>query len=88
MPGAPNAVSHRAAKSAVGVLSADHAPVPPPKHPVYALTTFELTDYRRELEHALSTLPGHAAREQLRQRLAEVLSEQQSRTRLQHPDRS
>jgi hypothetical protein len=68
-------------------MTADHAPVPPPKHPVYALTTFELTDYRRELEHALSTLPGHAAREQLRQRLAEVLSEQQSRTRLQHPDR-
>jgi hypothetical protein len=70
-------------------MTADPMPVPPPKHPMYALTTYELTDYRRELEHALSTLPGHAAAiKQLRQRLAEVLSEQQSRTRLQHPDRS
>jgi hypothetical protein len=69
-------------------MTADQVPVPRPKHPMYALTTFELTGYRRELEHALSTLPGHAvAREQLRQRLAEVLSEQQSRTRLRNPDR-
>ena len=68
-------------------MTADNVPVPPPKHPMYALTTFELADYRRELEHALSALPGHAAREQLRLRLADVLTEEQSRTRLRHPGR-
>jgi hypothetical protein len=67
-------------------MTADNVPVAPPKHPMYALTTFELADYRRELEHALRTLPGHVAGEQLRLRLAEVLTEEQSRTRLQHPD--
>jgi hypothetical protein len=55
----------------------------PPPHPMYALTTFELRDYRRELEHALKVLPEHAAvRALLRERLAEVVTEQQSRTRL------
>jgi hypothetical protein len=51
-----------------------------PPHPLPALTTYELRDYRCELEHALRALPGHAAaRDLLQQRLAEVLSEQQSR---------
>jgi hypothetical protein len=69
-------------------MTADPGHVAPPKHPVYALTTFELAAYRQQLEHALAAAPGPAAtREQLRQRLAEVLTEQQDRTRLQHPDR-
>jgi len=60
-----------------------------PKHPTHALTTYELRDYRRELEHAIDALPGHAvARDQLQQRLADVLAEQQDRTQLQQASRS
>lgn len=54
-----------------------------PPHPTHALTTYELKNYRRDLEHSLKTLPEHAqARVQLQQRLAEVLTEQDSRNRL------
>jgi hypothetical protein len=54
--------------------------VQPPKHPMYALTTYEIRDYRRELEDALKVLPQHAAlRDMLEARLAEVLAEQESR---------
>jgi hypothetical protein len=56
-----------------------------PPHPMPALTTYELTNYRRELEHSLKTIPEHAqVRALLRQRLTEVLAEQDSRNRLQH----
>ncbi len=55
-------------------------PLPPP-HPVDSLTAYELSRYRRQLEHALKALPGHApARGQLQQRLADVMAEQYSRT--------
>jgi hypothetical protein len=57
-----------------------------PKHPVYALATFELTGYRRQLEHAIAfheknhsaapALPG------LRAALAEVAAEQDDRARI------
>jgi hypothetical protein len=54
-----------------------------PKYPVSALTTFELRRYRRELEHAVKTLPEHATvREELQQRLAVVLAEQDERVRI------
>ena len=54
--------------------------VEPPEHPLDALTTYELSRYRRELEHALKALPEHAAvRELLRTKLAGVLAEQESR---------
>jgi hypothetical protein len=54
-----------------------------PPHPVHALTTYELRNYRRELEHSLKALPEHVAiRGLLQQRLAEVLAEQDSRSRL------
>jgi hypothetical protein len=53
----------------------------PPPHRLSALTTYELARHRRELEHALTAIPG-AARTLLRTRLAEVLAEQESRTRL------
>jgi hypothetical protein len=57
--------------------------VPPPKHPTHALTTYELRDYRRELEHALKTVPEHAGvRQLLRAKLAEVLAEQEARIKL------
>jgi predicted negative regulator of RcsB-dependent stress response len=56
-----------------------------PPHPMPALTTYELRNYRRELEHSLKTLPEHAQiRALLQQRLAEVLAEQDSRDRLHH----
>ncbi len=55
----------------------------PPPHPVSQLTTYELRDYRRELEHALKTLPAHAAvRGLLAQRLGDVLAEQESRAKI------
>jgi hypothetical protein len=42
-----------------------------PPHPVHALTTYELKNYRRELEHSLRALPEHVAvRVLLQQRLA------------------
>ncbi len=51
-----------------------------PEWPVGQLATFELRDYREELEQALDGLPGESAeRDQLQQRLAEVISEQESR---------
>jgi hypothetical protein len=53
----------------------------PPRHPLPALTTYELARYRRDLEHALKGLPGHApARRLVQQQLAEVMTEQDSRT--------
>jgi hypothetical protein len=56
-----------------------------PPHPTHSLTTYELKNYRRELEHALKTIPEHAqVRELIQQRLTEVLAEQDSRNRLQH----
>ena len=57
----------------------DMPPVPP--HPLDALTSYELSRYRRQLEHALRAVPGHdPARAGLQQRLADVQAEQHSRT--------
>jgi hypothetical protein len=41
-------------------MTAEDVAEPPaqPNHPLPALTTFELRDYRRRLEHALETLPA------------------------------
>lgn len=53
-------------------------------HPMNQLTTYELRNYRRELEHALKTLPDQATvRAQLRTKFDEVLAEQDSRTQQQ-----
>ena len=53
---------------------------PQPPHPLGALTTAELTRYRRELEHALKTLPDYATvRDQLKVKLADIQAEQESR---------
>jgi hypothetical protein len=55
-----------------------------PPHPMPALTTYELHNYRRELEHSLTVIPATApVRALLQTRLAEVLAEQESRARLQ-----
>lgn len=61
-------------------MTAEPVTVTSPKHPLYAMTTYELAHYRHELEHAVTVPPEHAAvHELLRRRLAEVLAEQQSR---------
>jgi hypothetical protein len=62
---------------------ADPVIVDPPQHPTHALTTYELSRYRRELEHALKELPAHApVRELLHGKLAEVLAEEDSRIKI------
>jgi hypothetical protein len=54
---------------------------------MHSLTTYELKNYWRELEHALKTIPEHAqVRELLQQRLVEVLAEQDSRNQLRQAD--
>jgi hypothetical protein len=62
-----------------------------PKWPIDQLVTFELRDYREDLEHALAELPDHvqsAEREALQQRLTEVISEQELRIGAQSPSQA
>jgi hypothetical protein len=61
-------------------MTTEPPPVLQPGHPLPELATFELTRYRRDLEHALAALPDHApARGPLQTRLAAVQAEQESR---------
>ena len=67
----------------LGWMTAEPGTVVPPSHPLYALTTFQLARYQRELEQALTVLPEHVTvRELLQGKLAEVLAEQHSRTKI------
>ncbi len=67
-----------------------HPPVPAgdvtvatPKHPVPALTTYELRDYRRELERAITGIaPDAPVQAHLRRKLETVIAEQEDRARL------
>jgi len=67
-----------------------HPPVPDgdvtvetPKHPVHALTTYELRDYRRELERAIEGIsPDAPVQAHLRRKLETVITEQEDRARL------
>jgi hypothetical protein len=64
-------------------MTAEPVTVQPPKHAMHALTTYELSRYRRELEHALKELPERApVRELLQGKLAEVLAEEDSRAKI------
>ena len=64
-------------------MTTEPASVPQPSHPLYALTTFELSRYRRELEQSLAELPGQASvRRPLHDKLALVLAEQKSRAKI------
>ncbi len=67
-------------------MTAESATVEPPRHPLHALTTFELRDYRRQLESAITFFdkqdPVPPARDRLQATLDAVLAEQESRTRL------
>jgi hypothetical protein len=62
------------------------AEVEPPKQPMAQMTTFELRDYRRQLESAITFFDKQdlvpPARDQLQAKLDAVLAEQDSRTRL------
>jgi hypothetical protein len=54
-----------------------------PKHPVHALTTYELRDYRRDLENAITgTAEDGPAHADLRRKLAAVIAEQDDRARM------
>jgi hypothetical protein len=57
-----------------------------PKHPMHALTTFELRDYRRQLEAAIAFFdqqdPVPPARAALQAALDEVIAEQDDRKKL------
>jgi hypothetical protein len=64
-------------------MTTERITVDPPKHPPYAMTTFELRDYRRDLERAIALLDGpDPVRRGLQARLDDVLAEQDERTRL------
>lgn len=68
---------------------AEQAPaVDQPKHPLHALTTFELRDFRHQLENAIAFFdtenPIPAVRDDLHATLDAVTAEQESRTRLAH----
>jgi hypothetical protein len=57
-----------------------------PKHPLHALTTYELRDYRRELERAIAFFGEQTsvppARTRLQARLDDVAAEQDDRAKL------
>jgi hypothetical protein len=60
--------------------------VAPPQHQMHALTTYELRDYRNQLENAIALFdmkdPVPPARGDLQERLDEVIAEQEDRRRL------
>jgi hypothetical protein len=57
--------------------------VEPRKHPLHALTTYELKDRRRELEHAIKRISADAPiQTDLRRQLDAVIAEQEDRARL------
>ena len=67
-------------------MPAEPETVDQPKHPLHALTTFELRDYRRQLESAIAFFdrqdPVPPTRRRLQARLDDVIAEQDDRARL------
>jgi hypothetical protein len=68
------------------IASAQPPEVDTPKHPLHALTTYELAYYRRRLENALAFLdkqdPIPAIRADLQAALGKVIGEQDDRARI------
>jgi hypothetical protein len=63
-------------------MPAEPAAVGPPKHPLYALTTYELKDRRRELERAIKGIAADAPiGADVRRALDAVIAEQEDRAR-------
>ena len=67
-------------------MPAEPAAVDQPKHPLSAMTTYELARHRRELESAVAFFdkkdPVPPARDRLQARLDAVITEQDERTRI------
>lgn len=67
-------------------MSTKPAAVEQPKHPLTQLTTYELRDYRRDLEKAIAFFdrqdPVPPARDRLQAKLDAVTAEQDDRARL------
>jgi len=67
-------------------MTTDPVTVDQPEHPLHALTTYELRDYRRELETAIAFFDRQSsvppARARLQARLDDVVAEQDDRRRL------
>ena len=67
-------------------MPAEPETVDQPKHPLHAMTTFELRDYRRQLESAIAFFdmkdPVPLARGDVQARLDAVVAEQEDRARL------
>jgi hypothetical protein len=64
-------------------MPAEPATVDQPKHPLPALTTYELRDYRRDLERAIKGIsPGAPVQAVLRSKLDAVLAEQAERAQI------
>ena len=67
-------------------MPAEPITVEQPKHPLHALATFELKEYRRQLESAIAFFdrqdPVPPARDRLQAKLDGVLAEQDERARL------
>jgi hypothetical protein len=67
-------------------MPAESETVDQPKHPLHAMTTFELRDYRRQLESAIAFFdrqdPVPPARRRLQAKLDDVTAEQDDRARL------
>jgi len=54
-----------------------------PRHPLCPMTTYELRDYRRELERSIKGIaPDAPVQADLRRRLDEVVAEQADRARI------
>jgi hypothetical protein len=63
-------------------MPTEPAAVDQPKHPIHALTTYELKDLRRDLERAIAGIaPDAPVQADLKRRLGEVLAEQEQRKR-------
>ena len=69
-------------------MMTEHMTVDRPKHPLHAMTTYELRDYRHQLERAIAFFdskdPVPAVWDDLRAELDAVLAEQDERMRLAH----
>jgi hypothetical protein len=67
-------------------MTTDPVTVEQPKHPLHALTTYELKHYRRQLENAIAYFdqqePVPAVRASLQAALNGVLAEQADRRKL------
>jgi hypothetical protein len=64
-------------------MPSDAVTVDQPKHPLHALATFELRNYRKDLERAIKGIPPDAPVQSVLQRkLGAVIAEQEERARM------